>query len=86
MGVTPLVKQQREDQVMAHTIEVFSAGCVACRDMVEMIERIAGPSDTVSDLDMHQADVAARAKQICITRIPSLIDGKPADCFTNSGA
>ncbi len=71
---------------MAHTIEVFSAGCVACRDMVEMIQRIAGPSDTVSVLDMHQADVAARAKQIGITRVPSiLIDGKPADCFTNQG-
>ncbi len=67
-------------------VEVFSAGCPACQDTAEMVKRVAGPSNPVVVLDMHQADVAARAKQLGITRVPSVvIDGSLANCCTDRG-
>jgi hypothetical protein len=64
-------------------VEVFSAGCPACQDATEMVKRVAGPtSSSVAVLDMHQANVAARAKQLGIARLPSVvIDGSLARCM-----
>ena len=75
-----------EAQPMAK-VEVFSAGCPACQDTTEMVKRVAGAtSSAVVVLDMHQADVAARAKQLGITRLPSVvIDGSLASCCTDRG-
>jgi hypothetical protein len=65
--------------------EVFSAGCPACQEATEMVKRVAGATPVVV-LDMHQADVAARAKQLGITRLPSIvIDGSLASCCTDRG-
>jgi glutaredoxin 3 len=67
-------------------IEVFSAGCPACRDAVELVERVAGGSAEVAVLDMHQQDVAARAKELGVQSVPAVaIDGKLADCCTGRG-
>jgi len=68
-------------------VEVFSAGCPACQDATEMVKRVAGPtSSSVVVLDMHQADVAARAKQLGITRLPSVvIGGSLASCCADAG-
>jgi glutaredoxin 3 len=66
---------------MAQKIEVFSAGCAVCRETVEMVRRIAGTSHTIEVLDMHRADVAAKAKQYGVKRVPSVaIDGQLVDC------
>jgi glutaredoxin len=66
---------------MAQKIEVFSAGCAACQDTVEMVQRIAGATQTVDVLDMHRPDVAAKAKQYGVQRVPSVvIDGRLASC------
>ena len=67
-------------------VEVFSAGCPACREAVELIERVAGESAEVSVLDMHRQDVAARAKGLGVRSVPAVaIDGKLADCCTGRG-
>ncbi|HWW77755.1 MAG TPA: thioredoxin family protein [Pyrinomonadaceae bacterium] len=67
-------------------IEIFSAGCPACRDAVELVERVAGGSADVSVLDMHQQDVAARAKDLGVRSVPAVaIDGRLADCCTGRG-
>jgi glutaredoxin 3 len=67
-------------------IEVFSAGCAVCQDAVELVERIAGASHNVEILDMHRADVAAKAKQYGIQRVPSVvIDGQLASCCSDRG-
>ncbi len=64
-------------------IEVFSAGCVACEETVEMVSRIACPSCEVSVLDMKDPAVASRAKSLGIRTVPAVvIDGKLADCCT----
>lgn len=62
-------------------IEVFTAACPACDEAIGLVKRIACPSCEVEILDMHQPNVASRAKQYGVSRVPSVvIDGKLADC------
>jgi len=67
-------------------IEVFSAGCPACQETIDMVNRVACPSCAVSVLDMHQTDVAERAKTLGIRSVPAVvIDGQLADCCAGRG-
>jgi len=62
-------------------IEVFSAGCPACEETIELVNRIACPSCEVSVLDMKNAEVASRAQALGIRSVPAVvIDGTLADC------
>ena len=64
-----------------HTIEIFSAGCPLCLETIESVKEEVGASSKVTVLDMHNADVAFRAKELGVTAVPSLvINGKVADC------
>ena len=67
-------------------VEVFSAGCPACEDTVQLVNQIACPSCEVSVLDMSEPTVANRAKSLGIRSVPAVvIDGKLADCCTGRG-
>ncbi|MEW6736408.1 MAG: thioredoxin family protein [Acidobacteriota bacterium] len=67
-------------------IEVFSAGCPACDETIQMVKSIACPSCDIEVLDMNQPDVAARAKHYGIKSVPVVvIDGKLANCCTGRG-
>jgi hypothetical protein len=67
-------------------IEVFSAGCPVCDETIESIKGIACDSCEVSVLDMHDPDVAERAKSLGIRSLPAVvIDGKLADCCSDRG-
>lgn len=67
-------------------IEIFSAGCPACAETVELVNRIACPSCEVSVLDMHDKHVAKRAKLLGIRSVPAVvIDGRLADCCAGRG-
>jgi glutaredoxin len=67
-------------------IEVFSAGCPACKDAVALVQSVACPSCEVSVLDMHDPKVAGRAKSLGIRSVPAVvINGKLADCCTGRG-
>ncbi len=67
-------------------IEVFSAGCLACEETIELVNRAACPSCEVSVLDMNDPQVAKRAKDLGIRSVPSVvIDGKLADCCAGRG-
>ncbi len=71
---------------MVQKIEVFSAGCPACKEAEELVKRIAGASHNVEVLDMHQPEIAAKARQHGIASVPSVvIDGKLASCCTARG-
>ena len=62
-------------------IEVFSAGCPACEETIELVNRAACPSCAVSVLDLNDPQVAKRAKDLGIRSVPSVvIDGKLAGC------
>ncbi len=68
------------------TIEIFSAGCSICTGMVELVKLIAGSAHDVEIRDMHQAEIAERARLLDIQRLPSIvIDGELAACFTEHG-
>ncbi len=69
-----------------HTIEIFSAGCAACTDVVDLVNGIAQPGAALRVLDMRDAAVAARAKSLGVRRVPSVvIDGKLASCCAGAG-
>ena len=53
-------------------IVIFSAGCATCQETVDLVRRIAGANHDIEIHDMHQAHVAARAKQHGIRSLPSL--------------
>lgn len=67
-------------------VEVFSAGCPACDDTLKLVESIACPSCDVTVLDMHDPNVASRAKGLDIRSVPAVvIDGKLAGCCSGRG-
>jgi glutaredoxin 3 len=61
-------------------VEVFSAGCAACHEVIETVKRAACPHD------MKDINVAKRAKSLGIRSVPAVvIDGKLADCCAGRG-
>ena len=61
-------------------LEVFSAGCAACKDTLDLINQITGPSCEITILDMHDAGIAKRANALGIGSVPAVVvDGKLAD-------
>jgi glutaredoxin 3 len=67
-------------------IEVFSAGCLACKETIELVKRIAGSTHEVVIHDMHQADVASQAKEHGVKSVPAVvIDGTLAGCCAGHG-
>lgn len=67
-------------------IEIFTAGCPTCDETVSKVKAIACPSCEIVTLDMHDASVAQRAKDLGIQSVPAVaIDGKLADCCAGRG-
>ena len=62
-------------------VEVFSAGCPVCEDVVRLVKASACPSCEVTVLNTNNIQVAQRAKALGVSRVPAVvIDGKLADC------
>lgn len=67
-------------------VEIFSAGCPACQEAIELVNNIACPSCDVTVLDMNESAVADRAKTFGVRSLPAIvIDGKLADCCRSQG-
>ena len=63
-------------QTRKRRVEVFSAGCPCCEEVITEIKKAACPSCDVIVLDMRNADVAMRAKQLGVRSVPAVaIDG-----------
>ena len=57
-------------------VEVFSAGCSACKETIETVKRLAGSHEVVVH-DMNKSEVASKAKEYGIRTVPAVvIDGK----------
>jgi len=66
-------------------VEIFSAGCPTCQEIVDLVKNISCPSCDVSVLNMNEESVSQRAKLLGIHRVPAVvIDGKLADCCSVS--
>lgn len=67
-------------------IEVFSAGCALCQDTIDLVNRMACPACEISILDMGEAAVAARAKELGVGSVPAVaVDGVLASCCAGRG-
>jgi glutaredoxin len=67
-------------------IEIFSAGCPVCQEIVELVKGISCTSCDVNVLDMKDPAVAERAKNLGIRSVPAVaIDGKLSDCCAGRG-
>ena len=67
-------------------IEVFSAGCPVCEEVVARVRDMACPSCEITVLDMKAPDVAGRARDLGVRSLPAVaIDGKLADCCAGRG-
>jgi len=67
-------------------IEVFSAGCPACDEVVSLVQGLACPSCAVDVLDMRDITVAKRAKALGVRSVPAVaINGQLAGCCAGRG-
>lgn len=67
-------------------VEVFSAGCPACMEVVALVQSLACPSCQVEVLDMGDIAVAQRAKSLGVRSVPAVaIDGRLAACCAGRG-
>jgi glutaredoxin 3 len=67
-------------------VEVFSAGCALCEEVIDLVRREAGSSSQVIVNKMTDARILARAEKFGIRSIPAVvIDGKLASCCTGRG-
>lgn len=67
-------------------IEIFSAGCALCKDVIERVKAAACPSCEISVHDIAAPGVAERARQLGVFSLPAVaIDGALADCCTGRG-
>lgn len=65
------------------TIEIFSAGCAVCDDVVAQVKAAACPSCDVQVLDMKAPAVRKRAADLGIRSVPAVaVDGRLAACCT----
>ncbi len=67
-------------------IEIFSAGCTVCQDLVQQVKDAACPSCDIQVLDMKADDVQQRARDLGVKSVPAVaIDGRLADCCSSRG-
>ena len=67
-------------------IEIFSAGCSTCKETIELVEQLAGSSHEVVIHDMHQSEIATKAKHYGVRSVPAIVvDGKLAGCCAGRG-
>jgi glutaredoxin 3 len=69
-----------------HNVEVFSAGCALCEEVIDVVRQEAGSSSQVTVQNMMDARVLSRAEKFGIRSVPAVvIDGKLASCCTGRG-
>ncbi|TET33211.1 MAG: hypothetical protein E3J72_17385 [Planctomycetota bacterium] len=67
-------------------VEVFSAGCPACKEAIEMINRVGGEDVEVIVLDMNDPEIAEKAKKLGVRCAPAVaVNGTLADCCQECG-
>jgi hypothetical protein len=67
-------------------VEVFTAGCSLCDEVVALVKRLACPSCEVSVVDLRERGAADRAGRLGVRTAPAVaVDGKLAGCCTSSG-
>lgn len=72
--------------VTKRRVEIFGAGCPACREAEVLVRSLTCPSCDVQILDMKDEAIARRARELGIRSVPAVVvDGKVADCCAGRG-
>jgi hypothetical protein len=67
-------------------IEVFSAGCALCHEVIDVLRREAGATSEVIVRDMMDGRSLARAEKFGIRSVPAVvIGGRLASCCMGRG-
>jgi len=67
-------------------VEVFSAGCALCHEVIDVVRQQVGSSSEFIVRDMLDARSLARAERFGIRSVPAVvIDGKLASCCKGRG-
>lgn len=71
---------------MTRAIDVFTADCPLCTDTVALVQRLAGPDDTVTLRPLHEPGAAAEAARLGVRSVPAVaVDGALAACCRAGG-
>src|SRR5262245_59525125 len=88
-GVRSSMSASAGEVVIANSkrkVEVFSAGCAFCHEVIDVVRREAGSSSQIIVHNMTDARSLARAEQFGIRSVPAVvIDGKLASGCTGKG-
>ena len=67
-------------------IEIFSADCPLCHDVIRQVQAAACPSCDVHVLDMSMPNVQRRAEDLGVKSVPAVaVNGILANCCSNRG-
>ena len=67
-------------------VEIFSAGCPICEDVIQQVKAITCTSCDVEVLDLNDEAVAQRAADLGIRSVPAVaVDGTLAACCSDRG-
>jgi hypothetical protein len=68
------------------TVEVFTAGCPLCDDVVEQVRQLACESCDVRVVSLQEAAGARRAEEVGVSSVPAVaVDGTLAACCRDQG-
>lgn len=76
------IEERKEVKYMAkRKVEVFTAGCPVCTDLVDLVKATVCPDCEVSIYNLNQGQGVAEAKRYGVTAVPSVVvEGKLLDC------
>lgn len=68
------------------TVEVFTAGCPLCDDVVDLVQSLACDSCDVQTVSVQEEAGAQRAEEIGVATVPAVaVNGTLADCCQGQG-
>lgn len=68
------------------TVEVFTANCPLCSDVVDLVQSLACDSCDVRVLDLRDDDDARRAEEVGVESVPAVaVNGSLASCCQDQG-
>jgi glutaredoxin len=66
------------------TVEILSAGCPVCKDVISLVDRLACSFCEITVMDMNTSKIEKMARALGIRSVPAVvIDGRLADCCSN---
>lgn len=67
-------------------VEIFSAGCAVCDDVISRIQALACADCEITVLDMRDDAIARKAQDLGVQSVPAVaIDGRLAACCSDRG-